>query len=74
MQIYTIKIVAGARGRVPAIVGFDLTRLRRAKVLFITAYAAQLLPATSTCNLTIYSMPMEWQKLLADILVMSPKI
>lgn len=35
MQIYTIKIVAGARGRVPAIVGYDLTRLRRAKVLFI---------------------------------------
>lgn len=29
MQIYTIKIVAGARGRVPAIAGFDLTRLRR---------------------------------------------
>ena len=37
MQIYTIKIVAGAPGRVPAIVGFDLTRLRLAKVLFITA-------------------------------------
>lgn len=45
MQIYTIKIVAGAPGRVPAIVGFDITRLRRAKVLFITAYPAQLLYA-----------------------------
>lgn len=28
MQMYTIKIVAGAQGRVPTIVGFDLTRLR----------------------------------------------
>lgn len=26
--MYTIKIVAGAEGRVPAIVEFDLTRLR----------------------------------------------
>lgn len=42
MQIYTIKIVAGARGRVPAIVGYDLTRLRRAKVLFIANVGRRL--------------------------------
>lgn len=50
MQIYTIKIVAGAYGRVPAIVvGYDLTRLRIAKVLFI-AHVAQLLHAAILNN------------------------
>lgn len=34
MQIYTIKIVAGARGQVQAVVGFDLTRLHRESFIY----------------------------------------
>lgn len=37
MQIYTIKIVAGAYGRVPTIVGFDLTRLHRESFIYSPA-------------------------------------